>query len=64
MKRKWIVDILIDLRDYASENELYELANSLEGTRMMYVAELERMPGNDRHSSSEEPANLNTNIFS
>ena len=42
MRHVWVVDVLIDLRDFALGNNLHDLAHSLEEARRIYAEEVER----------------------
>jgi hypothetical protein len=51
MAQDWILDVLMDLRDFASANGLPATAEQLDDTRMMALAEIasqsERAPSGD-----------------
>lgn len=45
MKNEWILDVLVDLRDFAMSNELPELATQLERTTLVARFELAQGEG-------------------
>ena len=47
MKSDWILDVLIDLKTFASTNGLLALANQLETTSIVAIAEIAGEYGKD-----------------
>ncbi|MGJ8544442.1 MAG: hypothetical protein ACSHWZ_03285 [Sulfitobacter sp.] len=51
MQKDWILDVLADLRNFATVNQLPALAEQLEDTAIVALAEIAATAGNDAHQS-------------